>query len=307
MHHTDRETHDHTRRGVVYALVAATLFGISAPFSKLLLRGGSPQLFAGLLYLGSGTGLALFWLARRTRGRSANSLARRDVPWLAGAILAGGTLAPLCLITGISLTPASTASLLLNVETVFTAGLAWLVFGEPFHRRIAFGMLVIIAGGVVLSWTGRVESSGIVGPLLVVASTFLWGLDNNLTHRISSGDAVQLGMFKGLVAGSVNTSLALALGATWPGGAHLAGILVLGFACYGASLVFFVLALRHIGAARTGASFSIAPFIATATSLIVFRERPTVAFTVAAALMAIGVWLLVTDSSGGSSTTERGS
>jgi len=308
MHHSDRDSRDHARRGVFYALVAATLFGISAPFSKLLLHDAKPQLFAGLLYLGSGTGLTLVWLFRRaTTGRSTNALTRRDLPWLASAILAGGVLAPLCLITGISLTPASTASLLLNVETVFTAGLAWLVFGEPFHRRIAFGMLVIIAGGVVLSWTGRVESSGIVGPLLVVASTFLWGLDNNLTNRISSGDAVQLGMFKGLVAGSVNTSLALALGATWPGGAHLAGILVLGFACYGASLVFFVLALRHIGAARTGASFSIAPFIATATSLIVFRERPTVAFTVAAALMAIGVWLLVTDSSGGSSTTERGS
>ena len=308
MHRSDRDSRDHARRGVFYALVAATLFGISAPFSKLLLHDAKPQLFAGLLYLGSGTGLTLVWLLRRaTTGRSTNALTRRDLPWLASAILAGGVLAPLCLITGISLTPASTASLLLNVETVFTAGLAWLVFGEPFHRRIAFGMLVIIAGGVVLSWTGRVESSGIVGPLLVVASTFLWGLDNNLTNRISSGDAVQLGMFKGLVAGSVNTSLALALGATWPGGAHLAGILVLGFACYGASLVFFVLALRHIGAARTGASFSIAPFIATATSLIDFRERPTVAFTVAAALMAIGVWLLVTDSSAAASTTERGS
>jgi drug/metabolite transporter (DMT)-like permease len=297
MHHTDRGTHDHTRRGVLYALIAAALFGISAPFSKLLLRAGSPQLFAGLLYLGSGSGLMLFWLARRTRGRSANSLTRRDLPWLAGAILAGGTLAPLCLITGLALTPASTASLLLNLEAVFTAGLAWVVFGEQFHKRIAFGMAVIIAGGVILSWSGRVESTGIVGPLLVAASTFCWGLDNSLTQRISAGDPLQIGLLKGLVAGSVNTGLALALGATWPTGAHLAGILVLGLACYGASLVLFVLALRHIGAARTGASFSIAPFIATATSLIVFRERPTVAFTVAALLMAVGVWLLVTDSS----------
>ena len=298
MHHSDRDPRDHARRGVFYALVAATLFGVSAPFSKLLLHEAKPQLFAGLLYLGSGSGLALFWIWRRaTTGRSTNALTRRDLPWLAGAVLAGGILAPLCLITGIALTPASTASLLLNLEAVFTAGLAWFVFGETFHKRIAFGMLVIIAGGVVLSWSGRMESSGFVGPLLVAASTFCWGLDNNLTQKISSGDALQLGMIKGLVAGSVNTSLAFAFGASWPGAAHLAGILVLGLACYGASLVLFVLALRHIGAARTGASFSIAPFIATATSLILFRERPTMAFAIAAVLMAIGVWLLVSESS----------
>jgi drug/metabolite transporter (DMT)-like permease len=299
MHPPDQDTREHSRRGVFLALIAATLFGISAPFSKLLLHDAKPQLFAGLLYLGSGTGLALLWLGRRaTTGASTNSLTRRDLPWLAGAVLAGGVLAPLCLITGIALTPASTASLLLNLEAVFTAGLAWFVFGEQFHKRIAFGMLVIIAGGVVLSWGEQFELKGFVGPLLVAASTFCWGLDNNLTQRISSGDALQLGMIKGLVAGSVNTSIAIALGATWPGAAHFAGILVLGLACYGASLVLFVLALRYIGAARTGASFSIAPFIATAASLAVFRERPGLAFTVAAVLMALGVWLLVTESAG---------
>jgi drug/metabolite transporter (DMT)-like permease len=298
MHPSDQSTHDHARRGVIFALIAATLFGLSAPFSKLLLRDASPQLFAGLLYLGSGVGLSLLWVGRRIARTSTNALTHRDLPWLAGAILAGGILAPLCLIAGLALTPASTASLLLNLEAVFTAGLAWFVFGEPFHKRIAFGMLVIIAGGVVLSWDGRVESTSIAGPLLVAASTFCWGLDNNLTQKIASGDAVQLGMLKGLVAGGVNTGLALALGAVWPGGTHLAGILVLGLVCYGASLVLFVLALRHIGAARTGASFSIAPFIATAASLIVFRERPGVAFMIAAVLMAIGVWLLVTETRG---------
>jgi drug/metabolite transporter (DMT)-like permease len=304
MHPPDRSARDHARRGVFFALVAATLFGISAPFSKLLLHDAKPQLFAGLLYLGSGTGLALLWLARRTRGRSENSLTRRDAPWLAGAILCGGVLAPLCLITGIALTAASTASLLLNLEAVFTAGLAWFVFGEQFHRRIALGMLVIIAGGVVLSWGGQVEMRSFAGPLLVAASTLCWGLDNNLTQRIASGDALQLGMLKGLVAGSVNTGLAFALGATWPGAAHLTAILVLGLACYGASLVLFVIALRHIGAARTGASFSIAPFVATAASLIVFRERPNVAFTVAAVLMAIGVWLLVTETASSGHATR---
>ena len=192
MHPSDQGARDHSRRGVFLALVAATLFGISAPFSKLLLRDASPQLFAGLLYLGSGVGLSLLWLGRRVRGKSTNPLTRRDVPWLAGAILAGGVLAPLCLIAGIALTPASTASLLLNLEAVFTAGLAWFVFGEQFHKRIAFGMLVIIAGGVVLSWGGRFEMSGIVGPL--GGST--WGLGFSIRSdaawsigRLSAGSA----------------------------------------------------------------------------------------------------------------------
>src|SRR5204862_8098901 len=144
MHPPDQSARDHARRGVFFALVAATLFGISAPFSKLLLHDAKPQLFAGLLYLGSGSGLALLWLARRTRGRSTNSLTRRDLPWLAGAILCGGVLAPLCLITGIALTPASTASLLLNLEAVFTAGLAWFVFGSQFLVLLALGMLGLL-------------------------------------------------------------------------------------------------------------------------------------------------------------------
>ena len=156
-------------------------------------------------------------------------------------------------------------------------------------------MLVIVAGGVVLSWSGRAEFGGVVGPLLVAGATFAWGLDNNLTQRVSAGDPVQIGMLKGLVAGGVNTAIALALGATWPAFPRIAGVLVQGLLCYGISLVLFVLALRHSGTARTGASFSTAPFIGTAASLIVFRERPSTGFIASAAMMAVGVWLLLTD------------
>lgn len=283
------------RRGVVLALVAATLFGVSAVFSKLALRDVTPQLLAGLLYLGSGSGLLLLWLARRFMTHSETPLGRRDVPWLAGSIGAGGVVAPLLLMAGLSLTTASTASLLLNLEGAFTGALAWFAFGEPFDRRIAIGMLIIVAGGVVLSWTGRAEFGGVVGPLLVAGATLAWGLDNNLTQRVSAGDPVQIGMLKGLVAGGVNTGIALALGATWPTFPRIAGVLVQGLICYGISLVLFVLALRHSGTARTGASFSTAPFIGTAASLIVFRERPSAGFVISAALMAVGVWLLLTD------------
>lgn len=288
-------TRAHERRGVVFALVAATLFGLSAAFSKLALRDVTPQLLAGLLYLGSGAGLALLWLARRVVAHAETSLGRGDVPWLIGSIGAGGVVAPLLLMAGLARTTASTGSLLLNLEGAFTGALAWFAFGEPFDRRIALGMLIILAGGVVLSWSGRAEFGGLAGPLLVAGATLAWGLDNNLTQRIAHGDPVQIGMFKGLVAGGVNTAIAFALGATWPGPPLIAAVLVQGLLCYGVSLVLFVLALRHSGTARTGASFSTAPFIGTAASLIVFRERPSTAFVAAAAMMAVGVWLLLVD------------
>ena len=169
------------------------------------------------------------------------------------------------------------------------------MFGESFDRRIALGMAIIIAGGAVLSWGGRAEIGGLAGPLLVAGATLAWGLDNNITQRIADRDPLQIGMIKGLVAGGVNTAIALSLGASWPAAPSMAFALVQGLVCYGASLVLFVLALRHSGTARTGASFSTAPFIGTAVSLVVFRETPSTTFIAAAALMLVGVWLLLTE------------
>jgi drug/metabolite transporter (DMT)-like permease len=197
--------------------------------------------------------------------------------------------------SGLARTPASSASLLLNLEGVFTALLAWFVFHENFDRRIALGMAAIVAGGAVLSWEGRAELGGISGPLLIAGATLCWAVDNNLTQKVSARDPVQVATLKGLVAGTVNSLIATALGAAWPPLPRLAGALVLGFLSYGVSLVFFVFALRHLGTARTGAYFSSAPFVGAAVSLIVFRERPSVAFAAAAVLMAFGVWLHVTE------------
>jgi drug/metabolite transporter (DMT)-like permease len=254
-----------------------------------------PQLLAGLLYVGSGAGLSLVWLGRSRRASREAPLTRRDALWLAGAIAFGGVAGPVLLMAGLSRTPASSASLLLNLEGVFTALLAWFVFRENFDRRIALGMLAIVVGGVVLAWEGRLEWGGLAGPLLVAAATLCWGIDNNLTQKVSAGDPVQIATLKGLAAGTVNTAIAMALGASWPALPRLAGALVLGFLSYGVSLVFFVLALRHLGTARTGAYFSSAPFVGAAVSLLVFRDRPGAAFVTGAALMALGVWLHVTE------------
>ena len=277
------------------ALVAALLFGLSAPFAKLLLRDTTPQLLAGLLYLGSGSGLLLLSLTRYRRGVLEAPLSRRDIPWLGGAIVFGGLLGPLLLMIGLVQARAATASLLLNFEVVFTALLAWFVFRENFDRRIALGILAILTGGVVLSWQGWLEWGGFLGPLAVVGACFCWAVDNNLTRKVSAADPVQIAMLKGFAAGSINVAIALALGASWPTLAKLSATLLLGCLSYGVSLVLFVLALRHLGAARAAAYFSSAPFVGAAVSLAVFSERPTPLFLAGTALMAGGVWLHVTE------------
>jgi drug/metabolite transporter (DMT)-like permease len=288
---------DFKSRGIAMALTAAVLFGASAPFAKLLLATSSPQLLAGLLYLGSGIGLGIVWLKRRRSTEVAREtpLTRRDTPALAAAILFGGAIGPLLLMIGLSRAPASAASLLLNLEGVFTALIAWFVFRENFDRRIALGFLSIVAGGVALSWQGRLAWGGIAGPLAVAGACLCWAIDNNLTQKVSAGDPVQIAMLKGLVAGGINTAIALLLGASWPTPLRVIAALLLGFLSYGVSLVSFVLALRQLGTARTGAYFSTAPFVGALLSLIVFREQPTVSLIIAAGLMAIGVWLHVSE------------
>lgn len=293
------------------ALLSALLFGLSAPLAKGLLAGAPPQLLAGLLYLGSGGGLLLVWLLRGlprrrhpptpqtpTDGAAPTGevpLRRADLPWLAGATLMGGVLAPLLLLLGLERTPASTASLLLNLEAVFTAVLAWTVFREHAHGRIILGMVLIVAGGLVLSWEGRASWGGLAGPLGVAAACLCWGIDNNLTQRIAAGDPVQVAALKGLTAGVVNVVLGLLLGGRVASASATAGALALGFVSYGISLVLFILALRRLGTARTGAYFSTAPFIGAAASVLMRGEPVTAGLLAGGACMGLGVWLHLTE------------
>lgn len=282
-------------RGVIYALLAAALFGASTPFSKTLVGQIAPVTLAGLLYLGSGLGLLIWFTLRAMAAGNKRATSARltlpDLPWLAGAILSGGIAGPVLLMIGLTLTPASSASLLLNLEGVLTALLAWFVFKENFDRRIFFGMVLIVAAGILLSWDQRPALGVPWGALAIVAACLCWAIDNNLTRRISAGDAVQIAGIKGLVAGSVNLSITLALGLPLPEAstALIAG--VVGFGGYGLSLVLFVLALRHLGTARTGAYFSVAPFAGTAIALLMLGETPGLVFWVAATLMGAGIWL----------------
>jgi drug/metabolite transporter (DMT)-like permease len=280
------------RRGVPAALGAALLFGASTPLAKLLLGDVSPWLLAGLLYLGSGIGLALLLaLQRAERAR----LGAGEWRWLAGAVASGGVLAPVLLMWGLSRMPASGAALLLNAEAVFTALLAWFAFRENFDRRIALGMTLIVAGAVVLSWPDEADFGAALPALSVLAACLAWGVDNNLTRRVALADARYVAMVKGLAAGVTNTALALALGAHLPAISVVAMAGLLGFAGYGVSLALFVRALRELGTARTGAYFSTAPFAGAALGLLVLKETLTWNLAVAAALMAWGVWLHLTE------------
>ena len=277
------------------ALGAALLFGVSAPAAKVLVGAVDPWLLAGLLYLGSGVGLAIVRLGQLALGsrRRETGIAVRDLPWLLGAIVAGGIAGPVLLISGLARGRASEAALLLNLEGVLTAVLAWIVFREHFHARIVAGMAAITVGAFAVAWQ---PGFGLAASDVLVATACLaWAIDNNLTRAISAADPLQITALKGVVAGTVNVLIALASGAVWPQWEFVIGAAVVGLVGYGTSLVLFVFALRHLGTSRTGAYFSTAPFIGAAVAVIALGEPMTPTLALAAALMALGASLLLTE------------
>lgn len=285
-------------RGIAAALFAAMLFGASTPGAKVLVGEIPPVMLAGLLYAGAGFGLALVIGLRHALAHDGARLqlpAGRDLPWLAAAILVGGVLGPVLLMVGLRTTTAASASLLLNLEAVFTALVAWFVFREHFDRRIALGMVLIVTGGLVLSWEPEAAFAVSLGALAIAAACACWALDNNFTRRISANDASLIACIKGLAAACVNLGIALALGQALPDAAHLAGACAVGFLGYGVSLALFVYALRHLGTARSSAYFSSAPFFGVLLAVVALGEPVTPALIVACALIAAGVWLHLTE------------
>jgi len=284
--------HSHIWPGVPLALGAAVLFGASAPLSKLLIGSVDPWLLAGILYLGAGLGLAAVHWGRPLLG-FANveaPLQKPDLPWLAAVVLFGGMLGPLFLMFGLSQTTAASGSLLLNLEGLATMAIAWIVFRENVDRRLLIGAAAILGGAVLLSWNGEGLSLDI-GGMFIALACLCWGIDNNLTRKLSSADPVQIAMIKGLVAGGTNFVLAITLGAALPSAGLIALGALVGLLGIGVSLVMFMLGLRHLGTARTGAYFSLAPFIGAALAFLLFREALTPQFIVAGLLMAVGLWL----------------
>lgn len=279
----------HGHSGVIFALSAAVLFGASTPAAKLILGNIPPQMLAGLLYLGLGLGLGLFWLL--WRGKSSEAPLRwSQAGWLLVVIVSGGILGPLLLMVGLQHTTASSAALMLNLEGLFTLAIAWLVYRENVDLRIGLGAAAILLGGLVLSWQPGGFGIG-PGGLFVAAACLCWGIDNNLTRQLSNADPVQIAALKGLAAGSFNLLYAFSAGQALPppSSAALAGLV--GLFGYGVSLVCFIHALRGLGMARTGAYFSLAPFIGAGLGIVFLDEAVSLPLGIAAALMAVGLYL----------------
>ncbi|MBP6744132.1 DMT family transporter [bacterium] len=312
--------HKNNFKGILLAAAAAALFGMSTPLAKLLEKEIAPVMLASLFYLGFGIGFALLSALAAARRKQSNvlRLCRADLPSLFVVVSAGGIFAPVCLMLGLSYSSATTASLLLNLEAVLTALIAWIYFHENCDSKIILGMIAITAGGIMLSFNQfsfnqlsfdqasvnsalnlapnlATTSSNMAGPLLIALACLGWAIDNNFTRKIAAADAKQIAMIKGLVAGLVNLAFAFALGQKLPNAGAITAALLLGFVGYGLSLVFYVMALRDLGNARTSAYFATAPFLGALLSLVIFHEAVTATLALAALLMGIGVYLHISE------------
>ena len=286
--------------GVWAALVSAVLFGAGTPLAKVLLGQVSPWLLAGLLYAGSGLGLLVYRIVRKL---PTPRLQRSESLWLLAAIVCGGGIAPPLLMLGLTGLAASHASLLLNAEAVLTTLLAWALFKEHLGKRIVLGMALIVAGALLLSWPSGglgadVSLVSLWPALAVVFACAFWALDNNFTRKVAHADASWIACVKGLSAGLTNLLLALLLGTAWPSVYSVTSAMLVGFFAYGISLALFVVALRHLGASRSGAYFSTAPFVGAVISVVFFAEPATWQLGLASVLMGLGVWLHLTEDHG---------
>ncbi|WP_454780435.1 DMT family transporter [Legionella sp. WA2022007384] len=287
-----------TNPGYWYAILSAVLFGAATPAAKFLLDKIHPLLLAGLLYLGSAIGLFFIFFIQSCLSKSATkeaSLKYSDVPWLCSAVFLGGILGPIFLMIGLMRLPAASASLLLNLESVFTALIAWFAFKEHVDRKIALGMLSIVVGSFMLSWKGNLNYQSFSGPLLIAAACLCWAMDNNFTRKISAANPLQIAIIKCLVAGLTNTSIALIYGAILPASVFVFFAGIVGFLGYGLSLLFFILGLRYIGTARTGAYFSLAPFVGAVFAILFLNEAVSIQLILASLFMGYGIWLHVSE------------
>lgn len=283
---------------IIQALIAAFLFGASAPLAKLLLGEVEPIPLAAFLYLGSGMGLFVIKLLQHVNQREGTTEAqieKSDFLWLIGAVLAGGVAAPITLLFSLQNTPAATASLLLNFEGVATTLIAFFAFKESISHRAWWAIALMTVASIFLSINPTTEWGFSLGALGIIAACILWGIDNNFTRNISAKDPLAIVTIKGLGAGSFSLGMALILGNNLPAWKSILGAMTLGSLSYGASIVLFIHAMRGLGAARTSALFSTAPIAGILLSVLIFQEFPSWLFAIAMPLMVIGAILLIND------------
>lgn len=284
------------KKGILLALLAASLYAVNAPLSKLLLDDIPSTLMAGLLYLGAGIGVGFVTLARRIRKspRHGEPFTRSDLPFVLAMILLD-VAAPILLLWGLSMTTAASTSLLNNFEIVATALIALCLFREAVSPRLWLAIGFITASCALLSFEGRSSVRFGMGSLLVLGASVCWGFENNCTRRLSDKDPLTIVLLKGIFSGGTSLVIGLCLGERPASAVAVSATLAVGFVAYGLSIFFYVYAQRMLGAARTGAYYAVAPFIGTALSLAIFRDPPPITFVAALFLMAVGAALAAED------------
>jgi drug/metabolite transporter (DMT)-like permease len=282
--------------GMVFAIAAPLFYSASIPLSKVFLNTVEPWMLAGLLDLGAGLGIAGLYGVRRIalQPKTTDHLQGKDWYWLGASIVAGGLLAPVLQAFGIAHSSAATASLLLNLEGVFTAVIAWVVFREQFNQRLALGLMTITLGSCILVWGGESGMQLSWGAIAIIGASLAWATTSNCTQKVSHRNPMQVVMTKTLLSGSWNVALALLIGNSLPSMPMLGTIGLAGFVCVGFTFICFILALRHIGTSRTGAFFSVFPFGGAALSVLFLQEPITIQLLSAAVLMALGLAFCLT-------------
>ncbi len=283
---------NNVRRGIFLAILAAALYAINSPLSKLLLDYMPATLMAGVLYIGAGVGMGAVLIFRKASKTASDSekITRSDIPYVL-LMIALDVAAPILLLLGLERTSAANASLLNNFEIVATALIALLIFGENISRRLWLGIGSVSLSCLLLSFEGYASLKFSVGSLFVLLASLCWGLENNCTRRLSSKDPLIIVLLKGIFSGGTSLIIGFIIGERFTALWAVFAVLGVGFIAYGLSIFCYVYAQRYLGAARTGAYYAIAPFIGTLLSLIIFRTFPTVTYFAALALMIIGAIL----------------
>ncbi len=280
------------RKGISFAVLAAALYAINAPFSKILLKFMPPTLMAGFLYIGAGIGMVFISLFRRLRKTETKELrlTRTELPFTIAMILLD-IAAPIFLMFGLQATSAANAALLNNFEIVATSLIALMIFREAISPRLWAGILFVTLSCALLSFEDLSSLRFSRGSLLVLLAAVCWGFENNCTRKLSSKDPLEIVLLKGIFSGAGSLIIGLCtgerIGTLW----SIPAVLAVGFVAYGLSIYFYVYAQRLLGAARTSAYYAVAPFIAAAFSLLIFREIPAPTYFAALLLMIIGAWL----------------
>lgn len=280
------------RTGILLAILAAALYSVNAPLSKLLLDYMPSTLMAGFLYLGAGVGMGAIALVRRAakRERTESGLTKRELPYVIAMILLD-IAAPVCLLFGLASTTAANASLLNNFEIVATALIALVVFREKISARLWLGIVFVTLSCALLSFEDIASLQFSYGSLFILLACVCWGFENNCTRKISSKDPQQIVLLKGIFSGLGSLVIGLIIGERVTVVWSVFAVLGVGFVAYGLSIFFYVYAQRYLGAARTSAYYAVAPFLGTALSLIIFRDMPHYTYFIALGLMAVGAWL----------------